>query len=106
MGDLKEVLDKEFKEKAANGEPVDSSQRQRFCELLCRAKGFDREDFSAVINYAINYFHMPPKVLGEEPAPASISQWMKNKCAPHPHVRMYVYARRIVGYVGDSRNYA
>ena len=81
MGNLKELLDQEFKENLHN-----ANSRNRFCEILKQNTAeVDNEDFSSVMKYALQYFSLPENDLCRELSASkpSLNRWMEGKSAPY-----------------------
>ena len=80
MGDLKEILDKEF----GSVTDPDDDQRKQFCKLLKSYETIDRDDFTTAVGYAINYFGMMPDLFHDELGVclSSVRRWAAGKSAP------------------------
>jgi len=88
MGNLKELLDQEFKENLQ-----DANSRDRFCEILKQnTTEVDNEDFSSVMRYALQYFSLPENDLCMELSASkpTLNRWMEGKSAPYQTGRQSV----------------
>ena len=102
MGELKKLLDREFKhlDRDFDVESANYSQKMDlFARLLRGAEEIDRADFHSAVDYAVNHFKLPTSAIkGGVPLPEGvISRYLHGHAAP-AHFRRADFLQNIARY--------